>query len=122
VSYGAQGTAYAYLTNLSRCNRLFADAIRFEGMVLREEGGYAFVISQPFIQGDKASEEEISEVFGELGFHAVGSHAFQLKGLGGRDYFIADARPDNVIREASTCVICPIDVQVIVSVTSSDRS
>lgn len=115
TSYGAQGSALAYFTNLSRCNRFFGDAIRFEGLVARETGGDAIVISQPFVVGARASEESIAEFFWELGFKPAGPNAFDLLDESGRSYFIADARPDNVLREHPSGLICPIDVQVTVT-------
>ena len=114
TGYGAQGDALAYLTSLSRCNRLFADTIRFEGLVRVAPLFDALAISQPFVQGTAASAADIEEYFADLGFVPDGQHAFAWSDPAGRAYLVADARPDNVIREGSTGLICPIDLQILV--------
>jgi hypothetical protein len=119
AGYGAQGDACAYLKNLDRCNRFFADAIRFEGIVRLETDVDAIVISQPLVRGPAAAQEEIEDYFVQRGFRPAGMHSFEFLDPSGRSYFVADARPDNVIRDAKPGLICPIDVQIIVTEPSS---
>jgi len=100
--------------NLDRCNRFFGDAIRFEGFLGREDGD-AVVTSQPMILGRPATQDEIATFFEGLGFaRSDQPNAFERLRVGGRDYLIADARPDNVVTQEGTGLVCPIDVHIVI--------
>jgi hypothetical protein len=114
TGYGAQGNALSYLKNLDRCNRFFADAIRFEGLVRVAPTFDALVVSQPFVEGASATETEIEEYFVHQGYQRAGLHSFEVNDRSGRSYLIADARADNIIKHQASDLICPIDVQIIV--------
>lgn len=94
-NFGAQGPLLDYITNLENHNELFADSLRFEGLLETNDGPVA-VTSQPFIEGRAASESEIVEFFADLGFSDEGQHSFQRPDSAGRLLKAFDARPANV--------------------------
>ena len=107
-SYGVHGSAISYVENLLRCNQGFGDDIRVEGVTLTDQGP-AILTSQPFIQGDCASETCIHLYFTALGYEYQGHNLWQHPQTGVR---IADARPANIlIDQSGECF--PIDVHVL---------
>ncbi len=106
-NFGAQG-AEAYLKNIGASNRLFADDIRFHG-VLETDKGPAFVISQPFVPGTDPTLEEVASWFMSLGYRSTG-HNRWINDTTGTE--IADAHTGNLIKTADGELV-PIDLQVL---------
>ena len=91
-------------------NILFGDDIRVEYIVYgtRMEDMPMIVVSQPFIEGTRAGDEEISSFWESFDFKGCGPHAYRHP-CGTTIY---DARPDNIYR-SSDGYLFPIDVQVL---------
>lgn len=106
-NFGAQG-AEAYLRNISASNRLFADDLRFHG-VLETDKGPAFVISQPFVAGTEPTLDEVASWFTSLGYRSNG-HNRWINDTTGTE--IADAHTGNLIKTADGELV-PIDLQVL---------
>ena len=106
-NFGAQG-AVGYLRNIGASNRLFADDIRFHG-VLETDKGPAFVISQPFVAGSEPTLDEVATWFTSLGYRSTG-HNRWINDTTGTE--IADAHTGNLIKTADGEFI-PIDLQVL---------
>ncbi len=107
-NFGAQGGLLNYLNNIVLSNFLWSDDIQLEA-VRRTEAGPELIISQPFIRGRHATEEEIAAFFTARGFTYRGYHSYQRpSGLR-----IADARPANIILDALTKRFMPIDLHIL---------
>jgi len=106
-TFGAQG-AEAYLRNIGASNRLFADDIRFHG-ILETDHGPAFVISQPFVAGCEPGLEEVAAWFEQNGYRSTGHNRWIHDGTGTE---IADAHTGNLIKTADGELV-PIDLQVL---------
>jgi DNA ligase (NAD+) len=106
-NFGAQG-AEAYLRNIGASNRLFADDIRFHG-VLETDKGPAFVVSQPFVAGSEPTLDEVASWFTSLGYRSTG-HNRWINDTTGTE--IADAHTGNLIKTADGELV-PIDLQVL---------
>ena len=106
-NFGAQG-AEAYLRNIGASNRLFADDIRFHG-VLETDKGPAFVVSQPFVAGSEPTLDEVASWFTSLGYRSTG-HNRWIHDTTGTE--IADAHTGNLIKTADGELV-PIDLQVL---------
>lgn len=114
-SYGARGSLRAYLDNLQRCNDWFNDDYRIAGVVenfviSESNNGMSLIISQPFISGQKASEDEILDYMSSLG---LTPHSMYPNAFADDEYtiLISDARPDNIIKQADGFLF-PIDVHI----------
>ena len=107
-SFGAQGTASAYLANVAAANRLFGDDIRFHG-VLETLGGPSLVTSQPFVDGTAPTDAEITSWFTANGYISVGHNHWKHHQTGTE---IADAHAGNLIKTADGELV-PIDLQVL---------
>lgn len=107
-NFGARGTAIDYLTNIVACRQLFAFDWRFEG-ILKAADGLRMVSSQPFILGEKATQQQIGDHFSNLGF-SKGRHEHTYCNEEG--ITIADARPDNILRDPDG-ILMPIDVHIL---------
>lgn len=108
--YGARSRLTDYLENHLMANILFGDDIRVEYIVYgtRMEDMPMIVVSQPFIEGTRAGDEEISSFWESFDFKGCGPHAYRHP-CGTTIY---DARPDNIYR-SSDGYLFPIDVQVL---------
>ncbi len=107
-NFGAQGSLLNYLNNLVLSNLVWGDDFRVEG-VRRTPFGPELIISQPFIRGREATEEEISSFFTSRRFASRGYHSFQhSNGLR-----VADARPANIIIDSLTQRFMPIDLHIL---------
>lgn len=94
-NFGARGEAIAYLTNLLACRHLLGLDWRFEGVVDHPEAGLRIASSQPFIEGEKADIEQIDSHFAMMGFEKARENTYRRNdGL-----TVADARPDNILRD-----------------------
>jgi DNA ligase (NAD+) len=106
-NFGAQGSI-AYLRNITASNYLFADDIRFHGIV-QIEAGPIFVISQPYVHGVEPTIQEVSDWFIANGYRSSGYNRW-------RDYTsgveIADAHVGNLIKTEDGELV-PIDLQVL---------
>jgi len=110
-SYGLSGYAYRYLEYLYLSNELFGDDIRLGGILpsydeLNEEPYAAIVTSQPFIAGERPTEEEITAWFAQYGYalesrHTYVNHAERVR--------VSDAHTGNLIRVEDQQLV-PIDV------------
>lgn len=105
--FGVQG-AEAYLRNIGAANRLFADDIRFHG-ILETDRGPAFVISQPFVAGSEPSLDEVASWFTSRGYRSNGHNRWINDSTGTE---IADAHTGNLIKTAEGELV-PIDLQVL---------
>jgi diaminopimelate decarboxylase len=106
-NFGARGEASAYLANVLACDRLLGMDWHFEG-VAESSQGLHFVSSQTFIEGERASRDEIAGWFAALGFHPAGPDCYKRPD----GVMVADARPDNVLKDGEGNLF-PIDVHVI---------
>jgi len=107
-NFGAQGSLLNYLNNLVLSNLLWGDDIRLESVRATADGP-ALIVSQPFIEGREATEEEITAFFAARGFTFCGYHSYQdAAGLR-----IADARPANIIMDSITNQFSPIDLHIL---------
>ena len=107
-NFGAQGGLLNYLNNLVLNNLLWGDDIRLEA-VRRTTAGPQLIISQPFVTGRHATEEEITAFFNAHGFTFCGYHSYQRPdGLR-----IADARFANILLDSLTQKLMPIDLHIL---------
>ena len=113
--FGAQGAPFLYLSNLENQNTLFADSVKFEG-ILKLPTGYRILTSQRFIPGRPATEDEIARFFTSLGLAPQGNHFYQGE-IDHKLVKIFDARPDNVLLETENNAIRTIDVQIKIETT-----
>jgi Serine/Threonine/Tyrosine Kinase found in polyvalent proteins len=65
-----EATPFEYLTRLQLFNRTFYDTIEVEGVIV-DSGREAIVISQPFIHGNAASENDVAGFMNMLGFAVI---------------------------------------------------
>lgn len=107
-NFGARGAGLAYLENLFACDALLEIDWRLEG-VMEDAEGICLLTSQPFVIGEKATDEQIEAYFNGQGFIKQRENTFHRK-LDGLT--IADARPDNILRNASGTIF-PIDIHVL---------
>lgn len=107
-SFGAQGSALAYLRNLRASNTLFGDDIVLHG-ILRTHRGAALVTSQPFVEGVEPSPDEIASWFESNGYQSIGHNRWKHAGTGVE---VADAHTGNLIKTAEGELV-PIDLQVL---------
>ena len=106
-NFGARGAAKSYLVNVLACRQLLGIDWRFEGVVAAKDG-VRILTSQAFINGERASDDQIESWFAALGFAKVRENTFQNdEGIG-----VADARPDNIFRDAKGTLF-PFDVHMI---------
>lgn len=106
--FGAEGELLSYLDNLVLNNYLHGDDMRVETFLKRSEG-LQVVVTQPWIQGAPAPEEEIFLFMRNRGFEPTRSHAWHSLELGIR---IFDARPANIFKETESGMLIPIDVHI----------
>jgi DNA ligase (NAD+) len=106
-SFGAQGSR-AYLRNITSCNELFGDDIRFHGIV-QTEAGPIFVVSQPYVHGVEPTLQEIHEWFIANGYQPSGYNRWRNPSSGVE---IADAHVGNFIKTEEGELV-PIDLQVL---------
>lgn len=112
-SFGAAGGLIDYLRNLHLSNELFKDDFRIIGIcnyfeLSEDQKGTAIIISQPFIDGEKATEEEIYDFMNSVDFLPYRENSFINQE---RNILICDARPDNVIKHDNGNLF-PIDVHI----------
>ena len=75
----------------------------------RTAAGPQLIISQPFVAGRHATEEEITAFFNAHGFTFCGYHSYQRpEGLR-----IADARFANILLDSLTQKHMPIDLHIL---------
>ncbi|WP_170266529.1 hypothetical protein [Brevifollis gellanilyticus] len=111
--FGTQVEAWRYARNALWANLLFGDDIRLEGILLTQEGA-SIVISQPLVQGDSPTLEQIAQWFTDQGYRADGFN----KWCNEAGTVIADTHPGNFIRIEDGTLI-PIDLQIL-SVGAAD--
>ncbi len=106
-NFGARGRADAYLSNLLACHDLLGIDWRFEGVLVSVDGT-RIVSSQPFIEGEGASTEDIDSFFAMSGFTKERENVYR------RDdgVAVADARTHNILRDAEGTLHF-IDVHVL---------
>ena len=120
-SFGARGGAKDYLHNLMLSNEYLNDDYRVLGLIKNyyisaEQCGDSIIITQPFIRGVKATEEEIANYMESLELFpykdskgAVVKNAFMDKG---ETVKFVDVRPDNVIKSPDGDLF-PIDIHIL---------
>ncbi|MDP4625837.1 MAG: NAD-dependent DNA ligase LigA [Akkermansiaceae bacterium] len=106
-NFGAQGSIL-YLQNLLACNNLFGDDIWFHG-ILPTKQGPAFVISQPYVEGTRPTDEEVANWFISQGYESTGHNRWLQPETGVE---VADAHTGNLIK-TSDGELVPIDLQVL---------
>lgn len=106
-NFGAQGSI-AYLDNITACNTLFGDDIRFHG-ILATDKGPAFVISQPYVHGSQPTIDEVRSWFENNGYQPTGHNRWKNPQSGVE---VADAHTGNLIKTDDGELI-PIDLQVL---------
>jgi hypothetical protein len=92
--YGAHGLAN-WIHTQRRANEVFGDDIRIEGVVEDADDNVLLVISQPFRLGRPATQSEIENFLGTLGFHRVSDLTFYNPEIGEA---IRDTQEVNVIQ------------------------
>ena len=106
--FGAEGELLSYLDNLVLNNYLHGDDMRVEAF-LEASAGLQIVITQPWIQGTPALEEEIRCFMIGRGFGLIRENSWWSVETGIR---IFDARPANIFKETETGMLIPIDVHI----------
>jgi len=107
-TFGSWGKLMPYLDNLVLNNHLHGDDQQVETF-LPTPKGVQLVMSQPWIQGCPALEEEISQFMISREFANFGLNVWRSEKTG---VIISDARPANIFKETETGMLIPIDVQV----------
>ena len=105
--FGAQG-ATAYLNNIEYSNHLFGDDIQLHGVFLTQKGP-SLVISQPYVDGDVPTTNEIKNWFLNAGYQESGYNRWKHTT---QQTEIADAHCGNLIKTKDGELV-PIDLQVI---------
>ena len=115
-----EATPFEYLSRLQLFNLTFQDSIELEGVII-EPGKEAFVTSQPFIQGEPASERDVAEFMARRSFAPVpgvslgkGNTVSYFRASDGVAVF--DTHGQNFLVSGSNIV--PIDALII---TASDE-
>lgn len=101
-------TAIEYLDRLLISNEFFGDDIQLEGIGISSGGSIYTLTSQPFIEGEAASVEEIRSWLSGAGFMVVDE---QVGGWIHPEERVAvwDAKPRNVVRDNDGRIL-PIDL------------
>ena len=107
-NFGAMGCLADYLDNFVLNNHLWGDDLRLEG-IQTTTAGLQLIVSQPWIRGAPATEEEIRSFLAGKGFAPCGTNAFRNSHTGIR---LADARPANIFKDHLTGLLMPVDVHV----------
>lgn len=104
--FGASWYLKDYVENVLRCNAVFGDDIRLNGVVDTHDG-VSLVMSQPYIIGKSPSEDQIKEWFGMQGC----THISLLKWRYPNGRIVGDAHTGNLIltRDGS---LFPVDLHV----------
>ncbi|MES2709849.1 MAG: hypothetical protein V4726_24850 [Verrucomicrobiota bacterium] len=110
-SFGAWGALLPYLNNLVLNNHLHGDDQRVEAFLPAPEGGEGvqLVMTQPWILGDDAGEEEISRFMIERGFELFCPNGWISTATNVK---ITDARSPN-IKKSEGGLLIPIDVHIV---------
>lgn len=95
-----------YLRNLVWCNQVFGDDVRLEG-VTRSPDGVALVISQPYVHGQKPSDEQIASWFTQQGCTRLGKLLWKFP----NGMIVGDAHAGNIILTSSGEMV-PIDLHI----------
>jgi hypothetical protein len=95
-----------YVRNLIRCNKVFGDDVRLEGITLTAEG-VSIVISQPFIVGRKPTEPEVTEWFCCQGCVEISKYKWRYPD----GMVVSDAHTGNLIMMRDGTLI-PIDLHI----------
>ncbi len=106
-NFGAQGSVL-YLRNIVACNRIFGDDIWFHGIIETKQGP-AFVISQPYVEGTRPTDDEVADWFTAQGYESKGHNRWLHPETGVE---VADAHTGNLIKTSEGELI-PIDLQVL---------
>lgn len=108
--YGARSRLVNYLENLIFSNILFGDNIHLLGIIDEKNARQVLklMIAQPFIEGNPASQQQITNYMSCMRFEKIAEHSYKHP----CGTTIHDARPDNVFISPDG-LIFPIDVQVI---------
>jgi hypothetical protein len=106
--FGLQGSVRNYAQNALVSNILFADNIRFLG-VLVDQGSVSIVSAQPYYAGSSPRDSEVTEWFISQGYENVGFHRWKHPLT---KVEIADAHIGNFIRNIDGDIF-PIDLQVL---------
>ena len=104
--FGLHGDLRIYVQNALWCNLLFMDDIRLEGVVTTVDG-VSLVISQPYVHGQKPTEEEITEWFTSQGCNCVSPQRWEFPD----GTVVADTHQGNLLKVKSNALI-PIDLHV----------
>lgn len=110
--YGARSDLCAYLENLVFSNFLFGDDIRLVFFVepsVRVKV-YRLLIAQPFVEGNDASQQAITDFLLRMGFVQDPREETAYRHACGTSIY--DARPANVLVDGAGDIF-PIDVQIM---------
>lgn len=115
-NFGARGSLGDYLDNLILNNYLWGDDLRVEGLIQRAEG-LQIIVSQPWIfnepwEDDVAAYDEIRNFLKGFGFTETRLHTFRRDTPETGITTIMDARPANILKDAESGCLVPIDVHI----------
>lgn len=95
-----------YVLNVIRCNAVFEDDMRLEGVIERSDG-VSLVITQPYIHGRSPTEAELEEWFEMQACERLGKNRWRFPdGL-----VVSDAHTGNLILMKDGSMI-PIDLHI----------
>lgn len=106
--FGLQGSVKKYAQNALASNALFADNIRFLG-VLEQQESVSIISAQPYYAGRSPTDREVTEWFTSQGYESVGFNRWKHPVT---KVEIADAHTGNFIKNIDG-EIFPIDLQVL---------
>ena len=106
--FGLQGSVQKYAQNALASNALFADNIRFLG-ILEEQESVSIISAQPYYAGRSPTDREVTEWFTSQGYESIGFHRWKHPVT---KVEIADAHTGNFIKNIDG-EIFPIDLQVL---------
>jgi len=108
------GTPLEYLQRWRLFNEIFNGAdVRFEGVVMHPNGALSLKISQPIINGEYPSVDNIEDSLGKAGWKNISLNTWEKETSRGK-LLMTDAKPANF--KVSGGVVVPVDV--IVSLTA----
>jgi hypothetical protein len=108
------GTPLEYLQRWRLFNEIFNGAdVRFEGVVMHPNGLLSLKISQPIINGEYPSVDNIEDSLGKAGWKNISLNTWEKETSRGK-LLMTDAKPANF--KVSGGVVVPVDV--IVSLTA----
>ena len=121
MSFGHFYDVGRYIRDKHNMNLLFGDDIQFVGVSPREDGDYAIITSQPLIEGDEATTEQIIADLEGKGYKVTLTPNWEDNGATQEisavsedgTIEISDVAPKNVLVDDETGELAYIDVHVV---------